>query len=79
MTAKYNERQGRGLRWHYILMDIESDTAADLSSEAVKAGIEFIYQRHHEEGRSMFRVLEGDLEDLTQLAKDKGLKIKEVW
>jgi len=76
---KYRERQGKGLTWRYVLLDITPETASILAGKAVMDGIDFIYQRHHEEGRSMFRVLEGDLKRLETLAGAAKINIKEVW
>ena len=79
MSKKYAERQGKGLTWRYVLLDVTPESASILAGKAVMEGIEFIYQRHHDAGRSMFRVLEGDLKHLETLAAAANVKIKEVW
>lgn len=79
VSKKYAARQGKGLTWRYVLLDVTPETASILAGKAVMEGIEFIYQRHHEEGRSMFRVLEGDLKRLEALAAAAGIKVKEAW
>ena len=80
LTGKtYKERQGKGLTWRYVLLDVTPETASILAGKAVMEDIEFIYQRHHEEGRSMFRVLDGDLKRLRELAAASNITVKEVW
>ena len=79
MTVKrYNERQGKGLTWRYLLLQTTPEAAAILAGKAVMVDIEFIYQRHHEEGRSMFRVLDGDFKTMLSMAEEENLTIKEV-
>lgn len=78
-TRRYNQRQGSGLRWRYILLDTTPDSASVLASKAVLNDIEFMYQRHHEEGRSMFRVGENNFLLMKTLAEASEIRIKEEW
>jgi len=67
------------LTWRYLLLETTPESASVLASKAVMKDIEFLYQRHHEDGRSMFRVLEGDFKTLRGLAESAEVPIKEAW